>query len=261
MALVKERSTIKVWGDVIFAIFLREIKSKFSDKLGIIWAVISPLSFILMMSSMRGVLGGETTHSMPNFFFMAYGLVYIQLLISTISAAGGAIQKNKSLFAFRQVQPISSIIACCGLELLIKIFVIIPIFLFAAFLRLEIQIADPLEVILNLIKVWLIGMSIGTLFSLASCYVTEVTKIQSLLIRPLLFISGTFFSLQDFHPSIWPYLDWNPILHAIELSRQAAYPTFGAVGVSDFYLDISTLVCVFFALACYHISWKQAISR
>jgi len=261
MAVVKKRSTIKVWGDVIFAIFLREIKSKSNDKLGIAWEIVSPVSFILMLSLMRGQVDGGETHTIPTFFFMVYGMIMIQFFLGTLNAASSSIRKNKALFAFRQVQPISAIIANAGLALFIKVFVIIIIFIVSAFLKFDIHIADPLEILGIIIKVWLIAMSLGMLFGLAQCYIPEVGKVQNLLTRPLFFVSGVFFSLQDFHPSVWPYLNWNPILHAVELSRQAAYSTFGAVGVSDFYLDVSTLVCVFFALSCYHISWKQAISR
>ncbi|XQF90908.1 hypothetical protein ACOBV8_06055 [Pseudoalteromonas espejiana] len=51
------------------------------------------------------------------------------------------------------------------------------------------------------------------------------------------------------------------MLHAIELSRHAAYKTYPTDGVSEFYLFSSVLVLLFFALATYHVSWKQAISR
>jgi capsular polysaccharide transport system permease protein len=93
------------------------------------------------------------------------------------------------------------------------------------------------------------------------CYVPEVSKIQSVLTRPLFFISGVFFSMQDVPREYWHYLDWNPILHAIELSRHAAYSTYSSEAVSEFYLFGSALVFTFFALSVYHISWKQAISR
>lgn len=61
-----------IWGDVIFAIFLREIKSKFNDKLGVSWSVISPVAFIMILSLMRGKMDGGETHGVPTFFF--YGL-------------------------------------------------------------------------------------------------------------------------------------------------------------------------------------------
>jgi capsular polysaccharide transport system permease protein len=77
----------------------------------------------------------------------------------------------------------------------------------------------------------------------------------------MFFISGIFFSLQDIPQEYWHYLTWNPLLHAVELARFAAAPAYGDAGVSYFYLDIFTILSVFFALACYHIGWKQAISR
>ena len=261
MAKVKKRSQLKVWGDVIFAIFLREIKSKSGDKLGIAWSVISPVAFIFMLSFIRGRMDGGDTHGIPTFFFMVFGMIFVQFFLGLIGATSSAIKKNKPLYAFRQVQPISSVIAISGFELLVKVFVILLIAIIAFFLRYEVQIADPLEIILNVIRVWLIASSLGLIFALMSCYVPEVDKLQSLAMRPIFFISGIFFSLQDIPREYWPYLTWNPLLHAVELTRYAAYPQYGDAGVSYFFLDMATLICVFFAFACYHISWKQAISR
>ncbi|ORT51879.1 ABC transporter [Vibrio sp. qd031] len=261
MTAVNKRSTLQVWKDVIFAIFLREIKSKSNDKFGVAWQVVNPVAFIMMLSFLRGRLDGGETHTIPTFFFMLYGILLVQSFLGILSASAGAIKKNKPLYAFRQVQPISSIIAISGLELLVKFVVVLVLLLICYLLRLEIVIADPLTILGIFTKVWLISTSIGVLFGLATCYVPEIQKIQSLATRPIFFISGIFFSLQDIPREYWSYLNWNPLLHAVELCRYAAYPSYGNEGVSLFYLDACTLVLTFFALACYHISWKQAISR
>ncbi|MFA0013657.1 ABC transporter permease [Vibrio lentus] len=261
MAKVKKRSTLQVWGDVIFAIFLREIKSKFNDKLGVSWAVLQPVSFIFILSFMRGRLDGGETHSMPTFVFIVYGMLCIQLFLTTMSAAAGSIKTNKPLFAFRQVQPIASTIAMVGFEFLVKIAVVLVIVIAMYFLGIEIKIDDPLMVLWNFTVLWLLATNIGLLFAIARAFIPEIDKLRNMLQRPLLFISGVFFSLQDIPKETWHYFDWNPILHAIELSRQAAYPTFGAVGVSELYLNLSTLIITFFSIACYRVYWKQAISR
>ncbi|RBW46976.1 ABC transporter [Psychromonas sp. B3M02] len=262
MALVQKRSTLKVWGDVIFAIFLREVKSQSTDKIGLIWTVVSPLIMIAGMTAMRTLLsGGGDTHGMPTMFFMVYGMILIQFFLSVLGKTSGAVQKNKPLYAFRQVQPISSIIAIGFFELLIKIAVVFVIALICFVLQIDIVVHDAISVITNFFKVWLIGVSLGTIFGLSYCFIPELKKIQQLLTRPLFFISGIFFSLQDIPREYWHYLDWNPLLHAVELTRYAAYPSYGHEGVSYFFLDMCTLISVFFALACYHIGWKQAISR
>lgn len=262
MGLVQKRSTLQVWGDVIFAIFLREIKSQSTDKIGLIWSGVSPLIMIAGMTAMRSYMsGGGDSHGMPTVFFMVYGMILIQFFLTVLIATSGAIQKNKPLYAFRQVQPISSVIAIAVFELLVKLFVVFAIVVICFIAQLDILIVDAISVITNFLKVWLIGVSFGLMFGLSYCYVPELKKVQQLLTRPLFFISGIFFSLQDIPREYWHYLDWNPLLHAVELTRFAAYPSYGNEGVSYLFLDIFTITSVFLALACYHISWKQAISR
>ncbi|WP_160063908.1 ABC transporter permease [Psychromonas sp. L1A2] len=262
MALVKKRSTLKVWGDVIFAIFLREIKSQSTDKIGLIWAVVSPLILIGGMTALRTFASGNgDTHGMPTMFFMVYGMILVQFFLGVLGASSGAIQKNKPLYAFRQVQPISSVIAISFFELLVKIFVVLTIAVICFVARIDIHVHDAISIIFNFSKVWLLAVSLGTIFGLSYCYIPELKKILQLITRPLFFISGIFFSLQDIPREYWHYLDWNPLLHAIELTRYAAYPSYGHEGVSYFFFDMCVLVSMFFALACYHVSWKQAISR
>ncbi len=261
MALVKKRNILQVWGDVIFALFLREIKSKFNDKLGIAWSVVSPVAFIMILSVIRGRLDGGETHTIPTFFFMSYALLLILFFINLVPMVAGTIRKNKPLFAFRQVQPVSAVIATAGFELLIKVLVYLVIFIICYFISLEVKIADPIRVITILFQVWLFSTSIGLTFAIMICYVPEVQKLLNLAMRPILFVSGVFFSLQDIPQEYWHYLTWNPLLHAVELTRYAVYPSYGNAGVSEFYLNMFTICSVFLALACYHISWKQAISR
>ncbi|WP_047049273.1 ABC transporter permease [Vibrio mexicanus] len=261
MAKVNKRSTLQVWRDVVFAIFLREIRGTFNDKFGLSWALISPMIMIVVLVGIRVGLGSSETHGMPTVFFVVYGVILVQFFLGVLGTTANAIQKNKPLYAFRQVQPISSVLAISGFELLVKFFLVVLLIVIAYFSQLEMKMADPIEVLLNVFRVWLLATSIGLIFSISKCYVPEMNKVQALVTRPIFFISGIFFSLQDIPRDYWPYLTWNPLLHAVELTRYAAYPPYGNEGVSYFYLDVSTLVLTFFALAIYQVSWKQAISR
>lgn len=261
MAKVKKRSRLKIWGDVIFALFIREIRSGFNDKFGLSWAVLNPVAFIFILSFIRGRMDGGETHSMSTFVFMAYGMLIIQMFLAMWSSTSTSIKKNKSLFAFRQVQPISAFLATALFQILIKLTVFLTVLLIMYFLRMEIKIDDPLELLWCFLQISIIALSLGILFGLAEMFIPEIGKIRSLVQRPLFFISGVFFSLQDVPKEYWHFFNWNPVLHAIELSRQAAYQHYGAVGVSDSYLGLLTLFTLGLALFCYQASWKQAISR
>lgn len=260
MALVNKRSNFQIWCDVVFAIFLREIRSKFNDKLGISWAVINPLIFIFLLSFARSLMGGEITHTMPTLVFMIYGMLLVRMFLSTFEHASMAIKSNKSLFAFRQVQPISTVVAVAFLELLSIAFVILVIFIIIYMIRVDATIDDPLTIFVCILQVWIFAISCGLLFGIGSAFFQEINKLKVFLQRPMFFLSGIFFSLQDIPKEYWKYLDWNPILHAVEISRDAAYPSFNAQGVSLSYLFLVTLFMASFALFCYQVTWKKVLS-
>ncbi|QDP01797.1 ABC transporter permease [Thalassotalea sp. PS06] len=261
MAEVKTRSTYQIWLDVVFAIFIREIRSKFDDKVGISWAVIQPVSFIFILSFIRGRMDGGLTHTMPTFMFMMYGMLMIQLFLSTLSSTANSIHRNKALFSFRQVQPLSAVVANALFEILVKAAVIFVLWLAVYFLGIEMRLDDPLTVLLMLFNVWMIATSLGLIMALAKEFIVEVDKIRNLITRPMFFISGVFFSLKDISEQYWPFLNWNPLLHCIELSRQAAYTGYQAEGVSLTYVNLTTLILVFSALIFYQLSWRQVVSR
>ncbi|MEE1672802.1 ABC transporter permease [Agarivorans aestuarii] len=261
MATVSKRSRLAVWKDVIFALFIRTIRSQFNDKFGLSWAVVNPVSFILILSVIRGRLEGGTTHTLDTFTFMACGMLTVQMFLSALGASAGVIKKNKALFAFRQVRPISAFIASGLFELLVKVLVLLSVVLAMYFLKIDILLANPLLFIIAQLAIFITAGAIGAMFAIATAFIPEIDKIRGMLTRPLFFISGVFFSLQDLPRDIWIYFQWNPILHAIELSRQAVSPSFGAVGVSLNFLLGCALVSLFISLCCYQVYWKRAISN
>jgi capsular polysaccharide transport system permease protein len=261
MTTIIKRNNWEVWRDVIFALFTREIRTGFSDKLGLSWALINPVAFIFILSFIRSRLAGGDTHGVPTFVFMAYGLIFIQMFLSTLQNCANSFKKNKALFAFRQVQPISAVIAAAIFELLVKIFVVIGIVIIMFFLGIEISVSDPLLMLTCFFSLWWLSVMLGLMFAIFIAYVPEVNKLMNLVTRPLFFVSGVFFALQDFPREYWHYLNWNPILHAIELTRYAAYPAYGNEGVNLQFLLMVTLIITFFSLAIYYTNWRQAISR
>jgi capsular polysaccharide transport system permease protein len=261
MTTILKRNKWEIWRDVIFALFAREIRTGFNDKFGLSWAIINPVIFISVLSFIRGSLAGPETHTIPTFTFMAIGILFIQSFLQTFGGSARSINKNKPLFAFRQVQPISAVLAGALFSLLIKIIVIIVIIIIMYFIGIELQISNPLLFFACFILLWLSAVALGLMFGIAELFIKEIGKVRELLTRPMFFISATFFSLQDIPREYWSFLDWNPVLHAIELSRSAVYSTYGSEGVSLEYLSGTVLVLSFFSLAVYHVCWKQAISR
>ncbi|OEF51351.1 ABC transporter [Enterovibrio norvegicus] len=261
MAIINKRSKIEIFKDVIFAIFVRDIKSNFNDKLGLSWSVVSPLLFIMVLTLIRGSMDGGETHTMPTYYFMAYGILLVRFFMECTTNVSNAIANNKSLFSFRQVQPSSAFIASSLFELISKFLVAIIIIFIGFMLNVESALHNSLGILYIFMLTWLMSVSVGIFFALARCYVPEVTKIRSFILRPLIFLSGAFFSLKDIPMEYWHFFTWNPILHSIEFTRDFSSSTYNAEGVSFLFLNMTTFSMLFIAMCCYQAVWKKAISR
>lgn len=261
MADIAKRTVAQLWGDVIFALFVRQLRSEFNDKLGLAWAVVQPVLFIMIMSLIRGRLDGGMSHGMDTFVFMMLGIVPMKAFILGFGKIAGAVKRDKPLYSFRQVRPFSSLVTALVLQMLTMFFVVIILGLICYLLKIDVNVADPLRAIFLLVSVFVIVFALAILFAMGEQFVPELTKIRALLVMPMFFISGVFFSLNDIPKEYWVYLNWNPFLHIIELLRGACYSNFPIVGVSYGYVLVISAILLFLGLACYHVSWRRAISR
>ncbi len=255
------QNQIKAWKNVLFALFLRELQSKFNDKFGMSWALIEPFMFIFVIAYGRSLISGDDVHTVPVFMFMFIGFLNVMTFTTLIAQASMSIRKSKPLFAFRQVQPIAPVIVTTTLEFAIKIGVILLGILAMYLGHIEGQVNDPILLLTLLLNLFILGFSLALIFAIAASFAPEMDKIKNMLTRPLLFISAVFFSLQDLPKEFWKYFTWNPLLHINELARYACYPSYGTDGVSFAFVQQCTISLLFLALASYHISWKSVLAK
>jgi len=263
MAVAQQRSTLVLWKDVIFALWIRQLRSKFNDKFGISWLVIQPVIFILLMSLLRGRISGDDVNGIPMFVFMMLGFLPVIQFIQAWGSVSQSLLQDKPLYAFRQVMPIASVITAAMIEMVSNVLVLFLLSVIAVlFISITTKPDDPIGIIIYLMETQIIAYTLGLVTGLCAFFIKEANKIQGLLQRPLLFISGAFFTLSDLPEEVWPYLSWNPILQAVELCRHSFSNQFPLVpAISESYLHVVVLFCLFFSLAVYLVLWKKAISR
>ena len=258
---VSVRKQLNVWKSVLFALFLREMQSQFNDKLGLAWAFLEPFAFIFGLAYMRSFMSGGEVHSIPIIIYMMVGLIFIQSFLTPLNKVANAFKKNKPLYAFRQVQPVSGLIVTGFMEFSIKCVVAFLAFVTIYILNIESSVNDPLLLLTLFLLLWVFTISLSCIIGIATAFVPEFSKIINVITRLLFFISCVFFSLQDFSPEYWHWLTWNPLVHFIELARYACYESYGDSGVSFSYAAGSTFVFFFFAACLYHLNWKGILSR
>ena len=72
----------------------------------------------------------------------------------------------------------------------------------------------------------MLGTGMGLVFCMASVASSLVDRIRGVISRPLFWISGIFFTADAIPHEFLGVARWNPILHVIELVRQAFYPNY-----------------------------------
>lgn len=260
MTTVRKRTPLQVWGDVIFALFVRQIRTDFNDKLGLAWTVVNPVLFVFVLSMLRGRIAGEDVHSMPVFTFFFFGLLLFQYFQRAISETSKAIRKNAPLYGFRQVQPISAAIAAAILNFIAQLLAFAVVFLIMYFLGYEIRVDIALGVIMVMLGLWLMGSSVGLSVGIASLFVPEVRTLFNTLMRPMLFISCVIYSIHDIPKEYWPYFTWNPLAQGVELARSMAYTSYSPGPMTWETFALIALGLMVFGLTFYAAFWKRSLS-
>lgn len=237
---------------VVLALFLRELKTRFGKyRLGYGWALLEPglHLFILWV-----VFDYIMQRAMPDISFPVFllnGLIPYFIFSSITTRSVNAIEANQGLFNYRPVKPVDTVIARALLESLIYAMVYV---ILMALLLLN---GEPIDLthIVELFTVWLLliifSFGMGLVVMVAGNTFPEMEKFLPLFFKPLYFISCIMFPLSAVPKEYWPWLLWNPLIHAIEIIRESLSGNYQSEGASLSYLAISTLAMLFIGLLLY----------
>lgn len=246
------RSGYEVQRSAINALFFREIKTRFGKyRLGYLWAVLEPSAHLIVLLLFFGFIMHRTMPDISFPQFLLNGIIPYFIFSNITQRSLGAIEANQGLFNYRPIKPIDTIIARAKLETIIYMAVYFILMLVVAMSGVTIKVNNLLQLFFAWFMLILFSCGIGMIFMVAGHYLPETQKLFPIMLKPLYFLSGIMFPLHSIPKEHWPYLLWNPILHAVELSREAVVAGYVSEGVSLEYLVIVTLATLFIGLAVY----------
>lgn len=246
------RSGYEVQRSAINALFFREIKTRFGKyRLGYLWAVLEPSAHLIVLLLFFGFIMHRTMPDISFPQFLLNGIIPYFIFSNITQRSLGAIEANQGLFNYRPIKPIDTIIARAKLETIIYMAVYFILMLVVAMSGETIKVNNLLQLFFTWFMLILFSCGIGMIFMVAGHYLPETQKLFPIMLKPLYFLSGIMFPLHSIPKEHWPYLLWNPILHAVELSREAVVAGYVSEGVSLEYLVIVTLATLFIGLAVY----------
>lgn len=218
-------SPINVLKTVVFALFLRELKTRFGEsKLGYAWVVIEPMLHIVFLILVFSFIRDHMMPQVPFVLFLITGLIPFFLFKNIAKSLMDSIKANTALFAYKPVRPFAVYLGRTLLEVVIygAIFGIILTVIWW-FDWVPFSIAHPLELMVSTLFIVLFALTFGILLSLINHVFPSIKIIVDVLFTVLYFSSGIMFPLWIIPSQYLEYLEWNPMLHLIEMFRESFF--------------------------------------
>ena len=210
---------------VLSALQYRELKTRISNvKFGFIGLILQPTGVLILFLIIFGIIRQRGVGDLdPKFapIFLLCGIINYTLFFETVIRSLNSIQANQALFFYRQVKPIDTILSRSYVETMIFgiIYILLVIGIFLVF---ETFYLDSLPALLiSYLLLAITSFASGTFLMIAAHRYEIIRTLVIFLQRPAFLLSGVFFSINDIPARVRPWLSWNPILQAIEISRKA----------------------------------------
>ena len=258
---LKVTEAIRTMGRVIFALMLRETKTRYGRlQIGYIWALLEPILVVTVISLVFNYLRMRNTPGMPLFQFLITGFIPFMLFRDIVTQTMTGIRRNLQLLYFPQVQIIDCFTARTLLELSTTLIVFPALVLLVMYSGVEeVIIQDPLGIFMGLIMVTIYGFAIGVgLGALVPLFPSLQILVQSIYLRPLFFLSGVFFTVEMIPEEARPYAVLNPMLQLIEIIRSSYFVTYDTKYVDYNYLNATILITLLIGLLLQRAFRKQA---
>jgi capsular polysaccharide transport system permease protein len=241
------RSSWAVATAVWRALFLREALTRlFASRAAWAWLVLEPVFHIAYLVVIFTVIRVRSVGGFDTTVWIVVGLLAYFVFERVSTQTANAITGNRSLFAYRQVLPIDTMLVRAVLELVVLAVVAVVVFGAAALLGHNVLPNDPLEALVAIAALWLLAVGWGLIRAVLQDLVPETEIVLNFVMKPMYIISGVIVPLASIP---LPYRDWlmyNPVAQGIEAAREAfAVNYHAASGLSVPYLLTCTVVLLF----------------
>ena len=219
------RSAWGVMRDVLFALFLREFKTRIDGRwTTALWVVGEPLAGAVLMLAIYSAMRAHQIAGVDTVTFLISGQLSFMLLRSLVLRLMESIEANLGLFAYRQVRPVDAVLARAGVELVLFGAMALAFLAGAAALGHDVMPHDPLRLMLALALLVQLGLAAGLLAAAGTHGALAVLRpVVRMVFTPLYLGSGVLVPLVHAPAVLRDAMLHNPVAHLIESIRAALF--------------------------------------
>lgn len=247
---------------VIAALILREMGSAYGRSPGgYLWAILSPLGAILVLSIAFSFLVRAPSLGTSFILFYATGYLPFDLYAQIAVRIAMSLRYSRALLAYPGVGWLHAVLARFILNVLTLVMVFCLVITGIMAMVETRTVLDIRPILTGLAVMALTGLGVGLLNCLAMGMFQVWERIWAIIARPLFLISGIFFLYEDMPRFAQNILWWNPLIHGTGLVRTGFYPTYHASYVSLPYAFVVPLILIALGLLFLGRSYRTVLER
>ena len=221
---------------VLFALVVREMSTKFGRSWGgYFWAIAEPVGGILLLTAVFSIAVRQPPLGTSFALFYATGIIPFYLFSHVTGSVGQAIATNRGLLTYPVVTPLDAVFAKFVTDFL-------TMFLTGILVYSAIILHGGLVVTIDFAKVFngfllmgLIGLGFGTINCVIYGFWPTWRHIWNVLTKPLFLMSCMFYTFDSLPPAAQRVLWYNPLVHAVGLTRSGFYAGYEPTYVTPAY--------------------------
>lgn len=217
------RSHFQIQRDVIYALVLRELSSRFGkSRGGFIWVLVEPIAHLLVPVIIRGFIRQGLMPGVEFPVFLVYGILPFLLFKAISLQIVDGVNTSQGLLSYRQVLLMDVFVSKAIAFFVIQAIVFILVLTGLGMLDFHVLPPRPVEFAGVLALTVALAFGLGLLLAAITSLIPDARSVIRVLFMPLYFVSGILFPVTRF-PDEWvQWMAINPVLHLVELSRVTA---------------------------------------
>jgi capsular polysaccharide transport system permease protein len=258
------RSSWQIEKAVVFALMLRELKTRFGNRMvGLLWVLFEPMANIGSVLLLRVVVRERYTGvQIEPAVYLVVAMLPFFIFRNIWFRMMSAVDANAGLFGYRQVKPADAMAARAIMETTMYAMIFLAFMLLFAWLGYRSVPYQPMEYlgVVSLFIMW--GVGLGLMSAVGVKKYPALDTFLHLTSFPLYITSGVLIPINSFPATVIPILLWNPLLHMVELARWAFFPTYHPLmGVNLEYPLMWGLVVLFLGVSLFFVNRQRLMIR
>lgn len=217
------RSPLRIQRDVIYALLLRELSSRFGkSRGGFLWVLIEPMAHLIVPVFILGFIRQRLVPGVEYPVFLVYGFLPFLLFKAICLQIVDGVNTAKGLLSYRQVLLMDVFVAKAMAFVVIQALVFTIVLTGLGMLGYEVLPPRPVELAGVLALCVVLAFGLGLILAAIASLIPDARPVIHVMFMPLYFVSGILFPVTRF-PDAWvQWMAFNPVLHLVELSRVMA---------------------------------------